>query len=72
MDFIMKLPQTSSSYDIIWVVVDRFTKSAHFLPIKEIDKMEKLTRTYLREIVKLHGVPSPNISDGDSRLTSRF
>ena len=68
MDFITKLQKTSSGYDSIWVIVDRLTKSAHFLPIKETDKMEKLTRTYLKEIVRLHGVPISIISDRDSPL----
>ncbi|KAL4563303.1 hypothetical protein LXL04_027343 [Taraxacum kok-saghyz] len=72
MDFITKLPRTPAGFDAIWVVVDRLTKSAHFLPIKETDKMEKLTRTYLKEIVRLHGVPISIISDRDSRFTSRF
>ena len=72
MDFITKLPKTTGGLDTIWVVVDRLTKSAHFLPIKETDKMEKLTRTYIREIVRLHGVPMSIISDRDSRFTSRF
>ncbi|KAI3510643.1 hypothetical protein L1887_17775 [Cichorium endivia] len=72
MDFITKLPRTTGGHDTIWVVVDRLTKSAHFLPIKETDKMEKLTRVYLKEIVKLHGVPISIISDRDSRFTSRF
>ncbi|KAI3818931.1 hypothetical protein L1987_12753 [Smallanthus sonchifolius] len=49
MDFITKLPKTSGGYDTIWVIVDRLTKSAHFLPIKETDKMERLTRIYLKE-----------------------
>ncbi|GJY18930.1 putative reverse transcriptase domain-containing protein [Tanacetum coccineum] len=49
MDFITKLPRTSSGYDTIWVIVDRLTKSAHFLPIKENDSMEKLTRLYMKE-----------------------
>nr|GEY72579.1 putative reverse transcriptase domain-containing protein [Tanacetum cinerariifolium] len=44
MDFITKLPKTSSGYDTIWVIVDRLTKSAYFLPIKENDSMERLTR----------------------------
>ena len=72
MDFITKLPKTSSGYDTIWVIVDRLTKSAHFLPIKETDKMEKLTRTYLKEIVRLHGVPISIISGRDRRFTSCF
>ena len=72
MDFITKLPKTSGGYDTIWVIVDRLTKSAHFLPIKETDKMEKLTRVYIKEIVRMHGVPKSIISDRDSRFTSRF
>ena len=72
MDFITKLPKTTGGLDSIWVIVDRLTKSAHFLPIKETDKMEKLTRTYIREIVRLHGVPLSIILDRDSRFTSRF
>ena len=72
MDFITKLPKTQSGQDTIWVIVDRLTKSAHFLPIKETDRMEKLSRTYIREIVRLHGVPMSIISDRDSRFTSRF
>ena len=72
MDFITKLPKTTGGLDSIWVIVDRLTKSAHFLPIKETDKMEKLTRTYIREIVKLHGVPLSIISDRDSRFTTAF
>jgi hypothetical protein len=51
MDFITKLPRTPAGFDAVWVVVDRLMKSANFLPIKETDKMEKLTRTYLKEIV---------------------
>ena len=72
MDFITKLPKTSGGLDSIWVIVDRLTKSAHFLPIKETNKMEKLTRTYLKEIVRLHGVPISIISDRDSIFTSCF
>ncbi|KAD1573174.1 hypothetical protein E3N88_42603 [Mikania micrantha] len=72
MDFITKLPKTSSGCDTIWVIVDRLTKSAHFLPIKETDKLEKLTRIYLKEIVSRHGVPISIISDRDSRFTAHF
>ncbi|KAI3775001.1 hypothetical protein L1987_49569 [Smallanthus sonchifolius] len=72
MDFITKLPRTPTGCDTIWVIVDRLTKSAHFLEIKETDKMDKLTRTYLKEIVSRHGVPISIISDRDARFTSRF
>ncbi|GJT50049.1 putative reverse transcriptase domain-containing protein [Tanacetum coccineum] len=70
MDFTTKLPRTSSGHDIIWVIVDRLTKSAHFLPMREDYKMERLARLYLNEIVARHGVPISIISDRDSRFTS--
>ncbi|GKC33057.1 putative reverse transcriptase domain-containing protein [Tanacetum coccineum] len=57
MDFIMNLSKTSSGYDTIWVIVDRLTKSAYFLPLKETDMMERLTRLNLKEVVSRHGVP---------------
>ncbi|GJY87592.1 putative reverse transcriptase domain-containing protein [Tanacetum coccineum] len=72
MDFITKLPRTSSGYDSIWVIVDRLTKSAHFIPMIEKYKMEKLTRLYLMEIVCRHGVPMSIISNRDPRFASRF
>ncbi|GJT81699.1 putative reverse transcriptase domain-containing protein [Tanacetum coccineum] len=72
MDFVTKLPRTSSGHDIIWVIVDRLTKFAHFLPMREDYKMERLDRLYLNEIVARHGVPISIISDRDSRFTSRF
>ncbi|KAI3809526.1 hypothetical protein L1987_25503 [Smallanthus sonchifolius] len=72
MNFITKLPRTPTGSDTIWVIVDRLTKSAHFLAIKETDKMDKLTRIYLKEVVSRHGVPISIISDRDARFTSRF
>ncbi|KAI3742549.1 hypothetical protein L1987_60234 [Smallanthus sonchifolius] len=72
MDFIMKLPKTSSGYDAIWVIVDRLTKSALFLPIKETNKTEKHAKLYIKEIVARHGVPISIISDRDSRFVSRI
>ncbi|GJR39348.1 putative reverse transcriptase domain-containing protein [Tanacetum coccineum] len=72
MDFITKLPNTSSGYNTIWVIVDRLTKSAHFLLIKETDKMKRLMRLYLKEVFSRHGIPVSIISDCDSRFTSRF
>ncbi|GJZ75598.1 putative reverse transcriptase domain-containing protein [Tanacetum coccineum] len=56
----------------IWVIVDRLTKSAHFIPIRATDSMETLTRLYIKEIVSRHGVPISIISDRDSHFTSRF
>ncbi|GJR72638.1 putative reverse transcriptase domain-containing protein [Tanacetum coccineum] len=72
MDFMTKLPRTSSGHDIIWVIVDRLTKSAHFLPMREDYKIGRLARLYLNEIVARHGMPISIISDRDSRFTSRF
>nr|GEV26741.1 putative reverse transcriptase domain, ribonuclease H-like domain, aspartic peptidase domain protein [Tanacetum cinerariifolium] len=72
MDFITKLPKTSSSYDTIWVIVDRLTKSAYFLPMKEANLMDRLTILYLKEVVSRHGVPDSIIFDRDGKFTSHF
>ncbi|GKA46806.1 putative reverse transcriptase domain-containing protein [Tanacetum coccineum] len=72
MDFVSKLSRMPCGYDTIWVIVDRQTKSAHFLPMKKTDSMEKLTRLYLKEIVCRHGVPVLIISDRDNHFTSKF
>ncbi|GJZ10068.1 putative reverse transcriptase domain-containing protein, partial [Tanacetum coccineum] len=63
MDFVTKLPKTVTGQDTIWVIIDHLTKSAHFLPMKETDSMEKLTRQYLKEVVLRHEVPISIISD---------
>ncbi|GJR68253.1 hypothetical protein Tco_1072068 [Tanacetum coccineum] len=70
MDFVTKLPKTSIGQDTIWVIVNRLTKYAHFLPMKENDLLEKLTRHYLKEVVSRHRVPVLTISDRDGRFTS--
>ncbi|GKC01139.1 putative reverse transcriptase domain-containing protein [Tanacetum coccineum] len=72
MDFVTKLPKTSSGHDTILVIVDRLTKSAHFIPTKATDSMETLTRLYIKEIVSRHGVSISIISDHDNHFTSRF
>nr|GFA73050.1 hypothetical protein [Tanacetum cinerariifolium] len=72
MDFMTKLPRTSSGHDTVWVIVDRLTKSTHFLPMREDYKMDRLAKLYLNEIVSRHGVPISIISDRNSRFTSRF
>ncbi|GKA51394.1 putative reverse transcriptase domain-containing protein [Tanacetum coccineum] len=71
-DFVTKLPRTSSGHDTIWVIVDRLTKSAHFLTMREDYKIDRLASLYLNEIIARHGVPISIISDRDSRFTSRF
>nr|GEX94074.1 putative reverse transcriptase domain-containing protein [Tanacetum cinerariifolium] len=72
MDFITKLPKSSQVFDTIWVIVDRLTKYAHFLPIRENDPMDKLARLYLDMIVMRHGTPVSIICDRDGRFTSNF
>ncbi|GJT08205.1 putative reverse transcriptase domain-containing protein [Tanacetum coccineum] len=72
MDFITKLPKTSNRHDTIWAIVDRLTKSTNFIPTRETDSMETLTRLYIKEIVSRHGVPIFIISDCDNHFTSRF
>nr|GEV65435.1 putative reverse transcriptase domain-containing protein [Tanacetum cinerariifolium] len=72
MDFVTKLPRTSSGHDTMWVIVDRLTKSAYFLPMREEYKMDMLSKLYLNEIFARHCVPISIISDRDSLFTSRF
>nr|GEV24968.1 putative reverse transcriptase domain-containing protein [Tanacetum cinerariifolium] len=72
MDFITKLPRTPFGYDLIWVIVNRLAKSAHFILVNEKFKMERLTRLYLKEIVCRHRVPVSIISNQDPRFASNF
>nr|GEW30229.1 putative reverse transcriptase domain-containing protein [Tanacetum cinerariifolium] len=72
MDFVTGLPRTPSGYDSVWVIVDRLTKLAHFLPKKKADSIEKLAELHLKEIVCRHGVPVLVISNRDSLFTSRW
>ncbi|GKE71294.1 putative reverse transcriptase domain-containing protein, partial [Tanacetum coccineum] len=72
MDFIMKLPKLSQGYDTIWVIVDRLTKSAIFVPMRQTDLMERLARMYLKEVVTRHGIHVSNICDRDPTFASNF
>ena len=72
MDFITGLPRTHSSYDSIWVVVDRLTKVAHFIPVKTTYTSAKLAKIYMTRIVCLHGVPRTIVSDRGTQFTSKF
>ena len=72
MDFVTHLPQTPQGYDAVWVIVDMFMKSAHFLAMWMTFTLERLCRLYIREIVRLHGVPVSIVSDRDSRFTAHF
>ncbi|KAL4038213.1 hypothetical protein IC575_001821 [Cucumis melo] len=72
MDFITGLPQTLRGFTVIWVVVDRLTKSVHFIPGKSTYTASKWAQLYMSEIVRLHGVPVSIVSDRDARFTSKF
>ena len=72
MDFMTSLPRTQRQHDAIWVIVDRLSKSARFLPVNVEDSLEKLAKLYVDEIVRLHGVPVSIVSDRDPRFKSRF
>ena len=72
MDFVSGLPLSTSKKDAIWVVVDRLTKSAHFIPVCMDFSLDRLVELYVSQIVRLHGVPISIVSDRDSRFTSRF
>ncbi|XP_058762909.1 uncharacterized protein LOC131636300 [Vicia villosa] len=71
-DFVTGVPHTARGFDAIWVVVDRLTKSAHFIPINISFPLVKLAEIYIKIIVKLHGVPLSIVSDRDPRFTSEF
>ncbi|GKB36427.1 putative reverse transcriptase domain-containing protein [Tanacetum coccineum] len=72
MDLVTGLPKSSSRYDMIWVIVDRLTKSAHFLPIREDYKSKKMARIYINEIVARHSMPVSIISDRDGQFASHL
>ena len=72
MDFVVGLPRSRDGYDSIWVIVDRLTKSAHFLSVKATYSIAKLAKLYIKHIMYLHGVPVSIVSDRGSIFTSRF
>ena len=65
MDFMMGLPHTSLGHDTIWVVIDRLTKSVHFLAIRATSSLDNLTQLYIDEIVRLYGIPVRIVLDRD-------
>jgi len=72
MDFVIGLPLTQRKHNSIWVIVDRLTKSAHFIAMKNTWTLDQLARAYLEEIVRLHWVPSSIVSDWDTQFQSGF
>jgi hypothetical protein len=72
MDFIVGLPRTQSGYDFIWVIVDRLTKVAHFIPVMTTYTEPQLAELYMSRIVYLHGVLKKIVSDRGTQFTSKF
>ena len=71
-DFVTHFPRTPQRHDAVWVIVDLLTKSAHFLAVRMTFTLERSYRLYIREIVRLHGVPVSIVSDRDPRFTAHF
>ena len=72
MDFVSGFPFTQQKHDSVWVIVNKLTKLAHFIPVKMDYSMDRLAELYVKEIVRLHGLPLFIVSDIDPRFTSRF
>ena len=72
MDFVVGLPRSRGKYDSIWVIVDRLTKAAHFLPVRTTYSAEDYAKLYLKEIVRLHGIPLAIITDRGAQFTAKF
>jgi hypothetical protein len=72
MDFIVRLPHTSQKHDSIWVIIDRLTQTAHFLPVHTTYTAKKYGEVYLDQIIRLDGVPKTIISDRGAQFIARF
>ena len=72
MNFVSSFPLTLRKHDSVWAIVNRLTKSAHFLPVRLDYSMDQLAELYVSEIIRLHGIPLSIVSDRDPRFTSRF
>ena len=72
MDFVSGFPLRQQKHDSVWVIVDRLTKSAHFIPVRIDYSMDRLAELYVDEIKRLHGVPLSIVLDRDPQFTSRF
>ena len=72
MDFVTHLSRTSRGHDTVWVVMDRLTKSTHFLAVRMTFTLDKFCKLYIREIIRLHEVPISIVSDRDPRFTAHF
>ena len=72
MDFIFGLPKSTQGNTGIWTIVDRFSKQAHFIPVKKTIKAHHMARLFISQICKYHGLPTSIVSDRDPRMTSFF
>jgi hypothetical protein len=72
MDFIVGLPKIAKGFDSIWVIVDRLTKSAHFIPVQTIYPTIRYAKIYFERIVSLHGIPKTIVSDRGTQFVSNF
>jgi hypothetical protein len=72
MDFVVGLPTTKKGFDLIWVIVDRLTKSTHFIPVKSNYHPHNYANVYFQQMVRLHGVPKSIVSNRGSQFTARF
>jgi hypothetical protein len=72
MDFIVRLPTTPRGFDSIWVIVDRLTKSAHFIPVKSNYHPHQYADIYFQEVIRLHRVPKFIVSDRGPQFTAHF
>ena len=72
MDFVTHLPRIPQRHDAVWMIVDRLTKLTYFLAVRMTFALERFCRLYIREIVRLHGVPVSIVSDRDLRFTTHF
>ena len=72
MDFVVGLPRTSRHHESVWVIIDRMTKSAHFIPVKSTYRTEDYARLYIDEIMRWHGIPLSIISYRGAQFTSYF
>jgi hypothetical protein len=72
MDFVVDLPRSPRGKDVIWVIIDRLTKVVYFIPMKQTSSDADLVSLYIKEVVRLYGVPKSIVSDQDSKFVSKF